>query len=163
MKIIKSETLHVDQDGQILAEKITYQRADGSVGVKTLNKAPTKTQQHYKDQANINNILAKWHKSGIDPRRTGRKSMYVDHRDLPKDYETALQKVMAAEDTFDHLPSSIRNKFNNNVQAMIDFAKDPKNLEEGIKIGLFEPPKPPPRDLVKEIAEEINKPKPDKA
>jgi len=164
MEILRKETLYADkQTGEILAEKIIFKRPDGSVGVKTINNAPTKTQKHYKNDVNMTNIIKKYQQSHIAP-PLSKPGKYLDFREFPRTFSQALEALDAVQDTFDALPSEVRSKFRNNPQELLDFVSDPQNKEEGIKLGLIPKPIPPPRDLAKDIATEISKiQKPDKA
>lgn len=46
------------------------------------------------------------------------------------DYQTALHKVMDAQQAFDQLPSEVRNKFHNDPSKLIGFLKDEKTTRK---------------------------------
>lgn len=50
---------------------------------------------------------------------------------------------MEAENSFNMLPSEIRNRFQNDPGQLIGYLSDEKNNEEAYKLGLKIRPKPP--------------------
>jgi phage internal scaffolding protein len=91
---------------------------------------------------NINQIMTRYHKTGIlgDP-RSMKKPLFADVSNaIP--YREALDIVLSAEEQFNQIPASIREKFRNNPQEMINFLQNPSNDEEAIKLGLKQPRKP---------------------
>jgi len=61
-----------------------------------------------------------------------------------------LALVKTSNEVFSGLPLFIRQKFDHNVSALIDWLADPANEAESIKIGLREPVKnAPPVEPVK--------------
>ncbi len=53
------------------------------------------------------------------------------------DFSTAMRTVTIAQEMFDGLPSSIRNRFANNPAQFLDFVQDADNKKEGQKLGLW--------------------------
>jgi phage internal scaffolding protein len=94
----------------------------------------TLTQQHYKDECDINNILRQFNVTGLLPEAT-LTPRYGDFTGIG-DYQTALNKVIAAEDEFMRLPAQIRARFDNDPAQLIDFMDKSENLDEAIKLGL---------------------------
>lgn len=113
------------------------------IRVQTINDEPTMTQQQFKDEADINNIMRKY---GADPvafnalTRTG--GMYADFSKI-KDYHGMLLQVADAQDAFATLPAQLRSRFENNPGKLIEFFRDSKNYDEGVALGLIEPRKTP--------------------
>jgi len=52
-------------------------------------------------------------------------------------YQECLQAVKEAENEFMKLPAVLREKFKHSPQNFITFIEDPKNAEEGEKLGLW--------------------------
>ena len=50
--------------------------------------------------------------------------------------QQALNTVQHAETMFDALPSSIRNKFENQPSAFFDYVQDPANAAEASELGI---------------------------
>lgn len=130
--------------------------------VQTVNKDPSKTQQHFKDHVNVNNIMKKYLQTGAITHLSGKTGVYADITEIGS-YQDAMQKVLNANAAFEQLPSELRMKFANDPQNLITYLKDPKNNEESIALGLRikpEAPKPDPHlDELKEIKKAVSKQK----
>lgn len=120
------------------------------VGFQTEGK--TRTLQHCKEQCDINNILAKYKKTGILP--VGRTGMpqFGDFANI-EDYQNNMNRLLAAQEAFDSLPASIRKRFGNDPANLVDFCSDESNYDEAVKIGLAKKREPvenvvnePPKD-----------------
>lgn len=140
-----------------MAKKVIETRADGSIRVRTIFEKPSRTQKHFAEGTNINNIMKKYRMRdfpGIDPT----SPLYRDFSKTP-DYATALQKTIDAEEAFINLPSEIRQRFNHDPMQLIHFVGDPKNKEEAIKLKLVPKPAPPkkadPLDLSDDTIKKI--------
>ena len=64
---------------------------------------------------------------------------YTDkYDDIPAvDYQEALNIVVQAEQMFEHLPSSARNRFKGDPRQFLTFVQDPNNAAELQKMGLL--------------------------
>lgn len=98
------------------------------------NEEPSLTQQHFKEECDVNQILAKFVKTGI-LENIG-PGAYVDLGE-PYDYMTALETIRNADLMFNELPSHIRKEFSNDPAKYLEFVYDPKNKERGIELGIF--------------------------
>jgi len=94
----------------------------------------TRTQQHFKDETDINNILRQFNITGQLPTKT-MSPRYGDFTGI-SDYHSALNQVIAAEDEFMSLPAQLRGRFNNDPQELIEFLNNPENKDEAQKLGL---------------------------
>lgn len=90
-----------------------------------------KTQQHFKDECDINYLLRHYNEIPAPPPVFGDCTQY-------NDLQNCLDKVMAANDDFMSLPSDIRARFSNNPVDFFNFANNPANSEELINLGLAE-------------------------
>lgn len=97
-----------------------------------------RVQEHYKDQVDINNILAKYRKTGVIDHVKKTQAKYGDFTDM-LDVAGNLDKVKKAEQAFEQLPAELRNKFKNSIPAFFEYLKDDANTEECIKMGLKKP------------------------
>lgn len=117
----------------------TYNRQLEHNGIVSTN--PSLTQQHFKDEADINKIIARYNRTGVlvDPSvpRSG-SAMFGDFSDI-QDFQSAQNAICAATEAFGELDSRLRRRFNNDPGQLIAFLDDPKNYEEGVKLGLFVP------------------------
>lgn len=121
--------------------------------VVTINEEPTRTQQQFKDDVNVNNIMKRYKKTGQISHVSGRQGQYLNLSSAP-DYFEAMQKIATANTAFLSLPSEVRRRFGNDPALLLEFIHDPKNYDEGVKLGLFEQKKgpfqtPPPNSLPK--------------
>lgn len=87
--------------------------------------------------ADINNIVKSFGVSRIPlPPEVMDPAYYGDLTDIP-DLRTILDISRAAQERFQALPASIRERFRNSPAALWDFVNDPRNLEEAVAIGLL--------------------------
>lgn len=106
---------------------------------------PSKTQQSFKEDADINTIVRRFGLTGKLPDNV-RMPEYADYNDV-FDFQTAMNTMMEAEREFMKLPSDIRRRFENDPQQLLEFVSNDANYDEAVKIGLVKakaPPPPPP-------------------
>ncbi len=95
---------------------------------------PSRTKQSFKEECDINTILKRFNVTGqllvgpLQPQYGDFSGVY--------DYQTALNAVIAAQDSFNALPAMLRNRFANDPAAFVDFCSDESNREEMIRLGL---------------------------
>lgn len=99
-----------------------------------VNYEPSMTQQHFTDECDVNQILKKFIQTGILD--TIGPGVYADISDLG-DYRESLEMIRNADEMFAGLPSRIRARFENDPAQYLAFVQDPKNLDEGIELGIF--------------------------
>lgn len=99
---------------------------------------PSMTKQSFKDECDINRILMKYQKTGL---LTHVQSYGGRYEDLPSnlDYQESLNAIMAAEEAFMSLPSSLRSRFGNDPATFLDFVGNPANENELVELGLANP------------------------
>lgn len=130
-----------------ISTQLKQKRNNGSLRVATINNDPSMTQQQFKDECDINNIIKKYSSTGQITHLARSQGVYADLSKI-QDYQHSLNQVLEAEQAFGTLPAVIRERFQNNPAELVKFVSNPKNLEEGIKLGLFERKNPPkPNDL----------------
>lgn len=100
----------------------------------------TRTKQSFKDETDINKIVARYIKTGVLDFVKQNPGVYSDLSKV-KDLKQSLETVMHAQVTFDSLPANIRNRFNNDPAYLVDFMSDKKNTKEAIALGLLPPEK----------------------
>jgi len=94
----------------------------------------SRTQQHFKDETDINNILRQFNITGQLPTKA-MSPRYGDFTGIG-DYHSALNQVIAAETEFMTLPAQLRARFDNDPQELIEFLNNPENKDEAMKLGL---------------------------
>lgn len=119
-----------------MATKIIERRENGTLRVASKPVGETLTEQQFKKQVDVNNIIAKFKKTGsITHLRNQASGVYMDLAAQP-DYEESLNKVIKAEKAFSEIPAQVRKRFGNDPQQMLSFLANPANQEEAIKLGL---------------------------
>lgn len=106
------------------------------------------TKQSFAKEANVNFIVERYQKTGAAEHLEVYKGSYMDVVG-EVDYHSALNQVSLAREMFESLPSAVRNRFDNDPGAFLDFAMDEANLPEMREMGLAYPepdvnPKPEP-------------------
>jgi len=96
-----------------------------------------KTQQQFKDECDINTIMARYQQTGLIESFNQKQPRYIDCSGA--DYQEAMQVVAAANSMFQDLPSQIRNRFDNDPAQFLEFAQNPENLPEMAEMGLARP------------------------
>lgn len=116
----------------------------------TVNEEESMTQQSDADECDINLIMEKYKVTGQAP-QVIQQGIYGDFTEVG-DYRTAVERIRAANEAFQAIPAKLREKFDNDPAKFIDFATNPDNMDEMIKLGLAEKieikdnkqPAPPP-------------------
>jgi len=114
---------------------ITYDRDKNSDLAKFVFVRPSRTQQSFRDECDINNILRKFNVTGQLPIGSV-QPQYGDFSGIT-DYQSALNAVMAAQDSFFQLPAKVRARFDNDPALFVDFASDEANKDELKALGLL--------------------------
>lgn len=107
---------------------------------------PSATLQSFKDDADINCIIARYENTGVlvDPTvPVSRTPEFGDFSEMPS-YQDAQNVIIAARNAFDALPSKIRERFNNDPAAYFDFVRSLKEgseeFDEAISLGIVNKP-----------------------
>lgn len=115
------------------------------------NVGPSMTRQEFKDECDINVLMDRYLVHGMPLPDNSGEAMYVDWSAMPSDLMGALEAFDMAETAFMTLPAKVRDRFSNNPVDFVDFASDPKNLDQLREWGLAKPleapsfaPVPPP-------------------
>lgn len=102
-----------------------------------VNNEPGLTQQHMREEADINTIVKRFGLGGSVPEGF-RPPEFGDFSDVV-DYQSALNAVRSAAQTFMELPAELRARFRNDPQEFMTFCHDPKNGDEMVTLGLRTP------------------------
>jgi len=95
------------------------------------------TKQEFKEECDINNIMALYNKTGQISHVSHQLPQYVDLDG--QDFYEAMQIVAEGKTIFEQLPSSVRTKFENDPGKFLDFVHNPENLPEMAEMGLLRP------------------------
>lgn len=110
---------------------------NGRTRVRTINDLPSLTDQHYKDQCDVNNIIKKYKKTGQVTHLNRARGVFADLSGIT-DYHQMVNNIMTAQDAFGKLPAHLRSRFENDPGKLLEFLADSNNKEEAIKLGLVE-------------------------
>lgn len=117
--------------GEVPSEQ--YVRLDRSKP--TIASGEGRTKQSFREQVNINSIMAKFNKTGMINHLNRTQPFYGDVSGIVS-YQESLNIVKNAEDLFMGMSAEIRSKFANDPANMIAFLNDPANRDEAIKLGM---------------------------
>lgn len=96
-----------------------------------------KTQQHFKEECDINTIVNNFLKTGELPENI-KLPQYIDYEGI-FDFRTAMESLMKAEEAFMELPAPLRAEFNNSPQEFLEFCTNPDNRDALKAKGLLKP------------------------
>jgi phage internal scaffolding protein len=136
-------------------KKVMKRKANGSKRVMTVNDAPSKTDQSWAKDADVNTIVEKFRKTGKIELAKANQGVYADIAQI-SDLSNAYDQVKRADEAFMTIPSEIRNKLGNDPKNLVPYLNDPKNKAEAMEYGLIKddkgdtapPPSPPSQTQV---------------
>jgi len=122
----------------ILRTENNYDRDEASraSGLKCDDKSLA--QQQFKEDSDINVIVARFGISGIMPENFGMPAS-SDFTDAITNYHDAMNMVRMADEEFQSLPAYLRERFRNDPQNLMDFVENPANLAEARELKLARP------------------------
>lgn len=98
-------------------------------------------EQSHKDKCEINNIIASYQKTGIITHQKNHADEYGFA--TPYDFQASMELITKAQSMFDSLPSSLRNRFDNDPAKYLEFVQNKDNLEEMYELGMAIRPEKP--------------------
>lgn len=114
----------------------------------------SKTQQQFKDEVDINTIVERFGVTGEMPPPIN----FPDVQEFEEtfDFQTSMNVIRQAQESFMTLPAKARARFDNNPQKFMEFMNEEDNAAEAVKLGLAikrekpEEPKPEKKEEPKE-------------
>ncbi len=96
---------------------------------------PSAAKQSFKDECDINKIMAKYRKTGLIDHVNRYKG---DYSNLERgfEYQAGLNMIIEAKDAFESLPAEIRTRFGNDPGEFLEFVHDPESVDELVALGL---------------------------
>lgn len=108
----------------------------------TVNEEPSRTQQHFADMCNINNLINTF--PNLDSLPLGcyqaGTPMYGDFSDIP-DYHRAQHIMLEARSLWENMPKNVKDRFDGPLDYL-RFTEDSANYDEAVRLGLISPAKP---------------------
>lgn len=109
--------------------------ASDESGVRCLDASLT--QQQFRDETDINNIVDLFMKTGHIPTPAS-MPQYIDYEGV-FDYQSAMNVVRQADENFMRMDAKLRARFHNSAQEFLEFFGDPANTDEAVRLGLAVP------------------------
>jgi len=111
------------------------------------------TKQSFKDETNVNKILARHMRMGTISHLQQWGGQYGDLAGF--NFQEAQNQIAKANSMFEKLPSSVRNEFSNSPERFFDYVNDPEHKDKlaqllpalaksGRQLALEPTPEPPP-------------------
>ena len=120
----------------LLRSMFNYDSDKVSVETGLVCEDPSLAQQQFKDECDINTILERFNVTGQLPVMP-LQPQFGDFSGVT-DYQTALNAVLDAQESFDALPARVRERFANDPAAFVDFCLDEANRGEMKALGLID-------------------------
>lgn len=92
------------------------------------------TQQHFKDETEINHIVRKYLKGHPLPVTT-KTAMFGDFPSM--DFHEMKNAIADIDSQFAALPAKLRGRFKNDPYQLIRWMENPDNAKEAVKLGLI--------------------------
>lgn len=124
---------------------------DGSRHRPTIDCGPGRTKQSFKDQCDINKIVASFERTQDWTHVAQAAPMFGDFSQIT-DFQTAVNKVAEVNASFMELPAEIRQRMDNDPNELLAFLSDDENLVEAVELGLVEVP---PKEKIVPTAQEM--------
>lgn len=102
-----------------------------------LSDSPSRTQQHFRDECDINVLVARFARTGV-PEAPEAPPLAVF--DEVFDFQSAQQALIDANRAFMQLPSNLRARFQNDPGQFLAFVDDEANRDEAIRLRLVPAP-----------------------
>jgi phage internal scaffolding protein len=99
-------------------------------------KGKSLAKQSFKEECDINTIVRMFGVTGKVP-VTAIEPSYGDFSGV-NDYHSAMNKIKEAEASFMALPAKLRQKFDHDPNALLNFLENEQNRDEAIQLGLID-------------------------
>lgn len=93
---------------------------------------PSRTQQSFKDETDINSIMSKYQKTGLIDHVNEHGAHYGDQPSAV-DFHEAMSLVASTNSLFNELPSSTRDYFDNDPSAFLEYVSDEERRDTLVK------------------------------
>lgn len=119
-----------------------------------------RTKQAFKEECDINQILARFKKTGVLDFQQKHQAQYGDCTAI--DFQNAQLLIAEANGMFAAMPSALRSRFDNDPAKFLAFVNDKRNRNEAEDLGLLKvKPKGPEKAAEAAVpGPEVNPPAP---
>ena len=130
------KAIHPQKETLQASRKIIIKDKDGKViKVKSVQFEPSKTNQDFAKEVEINNIMDRFTRTGELPMNISSTLVYGDFTQN-SDFMSTLNRIKQGKDLFHEINAKLDNKFND-PQELSDFMSDPKNEKQLQQLGIF--------------------------
>lgn len=112
--------------------------------------------QEFRDECDINNVVARYLKTGIPPVTREAFARYGDFSQVP-DCQEMLVRTAAAREAFASLDARTREAFDNQPEKLIAAINDPKQAQRLVDLGLASIREPEPSKEVLEARSPVTR------
>lgn len=98
---------------------------------------PSRTAQEFREEVDINTIAERYRLTGELPENV--PMIWQGDFDEVTDFQSAMNLIVAARESFAAMPAAVRSRFHNDAQEFLDFTSDPKNFDLAVELGLVRP------------------------
>lgn len=116
---------------------------------------PTKTQQQFAAEVDINTIVERFGLTGQLPQNV-RAPLQGDFTTV-YDYQSAMNLIIEAGDAFMQMPAEVRREFDNDPGKFLDFVSDPANRDRAAKLGILRAKEAPPEPQLVRVVQDPQK------
>ncbi len=95
---------------------------------------PSRTQQSFAEETDINRIMAKYQKTGMLDHINEHGAHYGD-QPAAEDFHAAMSMVASTNSLFEELPSSVRDEFDNDPSLFLDYVADDERRADLVRTG----------------------------
>ncbi|WNK14618.1 MAG: internal scaffolding protein [Microvirus sp.] len=99
-----------------------------------------RTKQAFRDECDINKIMARYQQTGILPETQQKVAIYLDAENF--DFQRAQDQIALAKNMFEAVPANIREQFDNDPAKFVQFCENPENHSKLVEMGLATPRAP---------------------
>jgi phage internal scaffolding protein len=117
----------------VISKLLGAYRPHARVRVKFPN--PSLVKQAMQNECDINNIMHRFEKTGMLNHLNEHHGDYGDFIDY-NSYHASMNQILEAQAAFASIPAKIRAQFQNDPSIFLQFAQDPKNLDQMVEMGL---------------------------
>lgn len=103
----------------------------------------SRAQQHFLEEVDINTIVKRFGLTGELPEPDSVKVPLEGDFEAVYDFQSAMNVVRAAEESFMAMPAEVRSEFGNDPARFMAFVHDPDNRARAEKLGLIVPRETP--------------------
>jgi phage internal scaffolding protein len=100
----------------------------------SFDPAESRTEQSHKADCDINNIIAKFDRTGLLVSRNDKTPDYGFA--TSQSFQDAMFVVAQAQTMFNEMPESVRERFEHDPAKLLDFVNDPNNAKDLVDMGL---------------------------